>query len=394
MYIGFLTRWNAACATSILAELIGREWVKMGHKLRVYAPLNDPRLVQNLDEDYVSRCYTMVSKDWRKTESIFYENEILKDEHDIFIVQKVDFIIATNELFNTLKKLKERGTKIVYIVHERKMPFADEGLFEKFIGFEWDALVCFDKRYEKFLLEYFPKNKIHMIPFPCHPIIFKNHEEVREKLNLPTKSKIILSFGWRITEILETIPILDQVNKTHDFTYIVLTNPEHYDDWQIKVLYEFTKKNCKSSEPLNPSKCLKLIENTYNFIKFIYDSPSIEKLYDYLIASDLLLVHKNETPPDEVVISSTVIFALGSLTPIITSDTKFVETLEDEVIKYKSLQELKEKLTKALEDEEFVRKVKERAFDYAMKNSADVIARKYIQLFEELLGAKITEYLS
>ena len=33
-----LSRWNTACGVSLHAELVGREWVKMGHKLTVFAP--------------------------------------------------------------------------------------------------------------------------------------------------------------------------------------------------------------------------------------------------------------------------------------------------------------------------------------------------------------------
>lgn len=39
MKIVMMTRWNIPCGVSLHAELIGREWVKMGHDLRVLAPV-------------------------------------------------------------------------------------------------------------------------------------------------------------------------------------------------------------------------------------------------------------------------------------------------------------------------------------------------------------------
>jgi len=44
------------------------------------------------------------------------------------------------------------------------------------------------------------------------------------------------------------------------------------------------------------------------------------------------------------VISSTVFATLGALTPVMTSDLPFVETLEEEVIKYSDLDDLKNKM--------------------------------------------------
>ena len=56
MKIGMLSRWNTACGVSLHAELIGREWIKMGHSLTVFAP-NNIRPVKE-DEEYVIRCYS------------------------------------------------------------------------------------------------------------------------------------------------------------------------------------------------------------------------------------------------------------------------------------------------------------------------------------------------
>ena len=39
MKIKMMSRWNTSCGVSTHAELVGRAWVEMGHKLKVLAPL-------------------------------------------------------------------------------------------------------------------------------------------------------------------------------------------------------------------------------------------------------------------------------------------------------------------------------------------------------------------
>ena len=75
---------------------------------------------------------------------------------------------------------------------------------------------------------------------------------------------------------------------------------------------------------------------------------------------------------------------LGSLTPIITSDTGFVEFLEDEVLKYRSFMEFKRLLIKALRGEIELEKVIRAAERYARRNSPRRIASKFIKLFNEI----------
>jgi len=86
----------------------------------------------------------------------------------------------------------------------------------------------------------------------------------------------------------------------------------------------------------------------------------------------------------EVAISSSVLMCLGSLTPIITSDTGFVEFLEDEVLKYRSFNEFKQLLIKALRGEIELKKIIRAAERYAKKNSPRRIASKFIELFNEV----------
>jgi len=56
MKIAILSRWNTVCGVSLHAELVGREFVKNGHSLTVFAP-NNIRPVGK-DEEYVIRCFS------------------------------------------------------------------------------------------------------------------------------------------------------------------------------------------------------------------------------------------------------------------------------------------------------------------------------------------------
>jgi hypothetical protein len=51
MKISMMTNWNVSCGVSTHAEAVGREWVRMGHQLKVFAPYHTIRT--NKDEDYV-----------------------------------------------------------------------------------------------------------------------------------------------------------------------------------------------------------------------------------------------------------------------------------------------------------------------------------------------------
>jgi len=54
MRIEMLSRWNTACRVSFHAELVGREWIKMGHKLTIFASKSIRPIGE--DEEYVIRC--------------------------------------------------------------------------------------------------------------------------------------------------------------------------------------------------------------------------------------------------------------------------------------------------------------------------------------------------
>ncbi|RII00756.1 hypothetical protein B9J77_01705 [candidate division NPL-UPA2 bacterium Unc8] len=110
---------------------------------------------------------------------------------------------------------------------------------------------------------------------------------------------------------------------------------------------------------------------------------SIEKLYQYLYASDLLLYNK-PTKPDTVVVASTAFQCLGSGCPIVALESSFVEMFGNSVYRYENDRELKISIVSAFEKDERCKKVIRDAKEYVEENSAMNVAKKFVGLFESL----------
>ncbi len=353
MKIAFMTRWNAACGTSLLGELIGRELLKMGHELHILAPSNDDKLFDEPAREEVKRCYSIYRFGWRVVEEELDPEPFLDLDYDIFLAQGFTFITCVNRFREIFPRIKGKA-KTVYIVHERTLdssPFAE---------FDWDALVCFDERYKRMVGKAVREEKCRTIPYPYHPVVRGDREEARRRLDLPRAKKIVLSFGWRARDYLPLLPILEEVSERFPLNYLVVADP--------RVAPELTELKEKE------------------FVELRYEVPPTDRLYTYLHASDCLLLYREEARSGELVVSSIVHMCLGSLTPIVTSATRYVEMLEDEVVKYSDLRELKDRLIRVFEDRAFTSRVRRAAERLVKENSAERIAREYVSLFESLLS--------
>ena len=61
MKIAIMGAWNSDSGASVLAELIGHQWEKMGHQLTVFSFLKKDfhgTAIAKKDESYVKRCFT------------------------------------------------------------------------------------------------------------------------------------------------------------------------------------------------------------------------------------------------------------------------------------------------------------------------------------------------
>lgn len=346
MNIAMMSAWNTDSGASVHAELIGREWIKMGHRLKVFTFFDSDfhgTAIVGEDEDYVVRCFTTSDC----TNRYLDPRPILSADYDVFVAQDLG-MLPKDELAKIFHHIRRKASTLS-IIHDSG-PSPDPSFYQ----FDWDRIVCFDHRYEAFLRKYHPTDKILIIPFPCHPLQRGDKKEARQKLGLPQDRKIILIFGQRVKEHLPLLPVMKEVNSHLPFLLLVVSQ--------------------KDVEELRKMEGLEM--------EIRKESPSITSLYDYLHASDILILHR--TPCDGVVVSSAAFQCLGSGCPILARQSPFFETLREVVVTYSNFQEFKESLLDLfLRGEKY--QASQRALeDFVSKNSAEAVAKKYIDLFEAM----------
>jgi hypothetical protein len=347
MKIGIMSRWNAACGVSVHAELIGRAWVAMGDEVKVFAPVeHDTTILTNKDEPYVTRCYSLNSyysklSFWKGFSHNFDPRPFLENDYELFVAQNVE-ILPMKPLLKIYSQIKEKA-KTVMVIHEGKLPTDPD-----FYKFDWDRIVCFDQRYKKFLVKKFPEEKIRIIPYPCHPLKYGDKTEKRKKLGLPLDKKIILNYGIGVYRHLHLLPKIRRLNEKYPIIFLVITDrPDWFELWDA-------------------------IKEKYKFVKLIKASLFTEDLYDYLHASDALLIHKDSS--EAVVVASTAYICLGSGCPILAHATNFVETLDKEILKYSG--DPTERLIEVFEEKEPYKIAFKKAAEYVENYSSYMIAKQ------------------
>lgn len=351
--------WNAANGPAIHAELVGRAWVKLGHQLTIFSAEKHPdaRPTGQSDEDFVIRHFTVEQIAPFTRASAFDASPWLDTEYEIFLAQNVERLPA-ERLLEHFPRIKEKAMT-VQVVHEGKAP--EDPLYYRF---DWDAIVCFDYRYRDFLVQSFPPEKIHLIPYPYHPLQLGDKRGARAELGLSQDEKIVFSFGFRAREILSVLPALKEIASDYPLRYLVVANPE------------------------SDVGDLAQARGHYDFIDLQIKPLPLSELYTYLHAADVLLIHRESSTRYPAVVSSSVAQALGSGCPILFHESNFVELSGDEILKYRDLEDMKGKLAEIFEGGFSVDRVKA----FLDEHDAERIAQRYLELFEELLirrrGAK------
>lgn len=245
-----------------------------------------------------------------------------------------------------------KKAKTILIIHEGKAPENRD-----FYKFNFDSIVCFDERHrDRFLRDIFPEEKIHIIPYPCHPLKKGNKEQARKILGLPLDKRIVFNYGLGVFRHLHLLPEMERLSQRHPLLLLTLTEVQ---DWYD--LFEVAKKR-------------------YRFIELRKGPVCLESLYSYLHASDAFLLHKDST--EATTVSSTIYTCLGSGCPILTYNTNFVEDLGEEIIKYKKISK---PLVEIFEGNARVKITLRKAEELVKRNSSYKIGKRFIELFEKLL---------
>lgn len=353
MKIGMMGGWNTNSGASFHAELVGREWVKQGQGLSVFTFYDyafHGTVITDKDEDYVRRCFTVSSYTPPKLDPIPF----LTQKYEIFVTQDLG-MLPKDELAKIFNRIKKRA-KTVNVIHDGRL--SDD---PSFYQFDWDAIVCFDERYRKFLTRLYEPSKVHIIPYPCLPLKKENKIEKRKKLGLPLDKKIVFSFGPAGSRTLEVLPAIKELASKYPLLCLIVTKEK-----------DALKKFKEQAELIRLRRTMETRE----------EAPDTDRLYDYLHASDVLIFNKSSLP--QVVVSSTAFQCLGSGCPIVVKESNFVEYFDKEVLKFSNLDEFKLRVSAVLDETDELKTTLKAADEYVTKNSAPEIAKKYIELFKTL----------
>jgi len=351
MKIGMMSSWNTDSGASVHAELVGREWVKMGHSLKVFSFIKKPGYFHGTtfvaeDEDYVIRCFSC----FNAPQVFFDPRPFLLEDYEIFIGEDIG-MFPLDELSKIYRFIQKKA-KTVNVIHTNVLP--DRASFYQI---DFDAIVCFDDRFYQFLTKVFPPKKIHIIPYPCNPHLPGNKIEARKELNLPLYRKIILTFGPNAVKfhLIELSDAIEKLKDKYPITFLIVT--------------------LRDIDKIEPYK------DKFDII-VREESPDITRLYKYLYASDVLLY--NKIAKEGAVLSSTAFQTLGSEIPIVALKSSYTYGLEDVLFEYTNKDELIENIIEIFQEGERYKKWKSNLIKFLNQRSASAIAEKFIKLFKKL----------
>lgn len=97
MRIAIMSPWNDCCGVSVHAELIGREWMRQGHEIVVFAPTQERvggRMpIETEDERFVYRNWEMYRygakvEDESSLNLYFDPSPVVNEDYDLFVIEK------------------------------------------------------------------------------------------------------------------------------------------------------------------------------------------------------------------------------------------------------------------------------------------------------------------
>ena len=356
MRIAFLSRWNATCGAGLHAELLCKGFLSMGFDVLVFAPSIESanadwhhRMIDVEDEEWVVRVY-------EETSELEYPAggclgaEVLEGDYDVLVVEIYNRL-PVSKLTEIHEKIR-RKAKLVGVLHlawRRDIPPT--------LKIGWDAIVIFDKRYYNELLARYDLSnvgRVEEIPYPFAVVDAPptRIEEAGEKF-------LFFTYGRQPElEYLDYVRGLREVCSRDRAAYFVLRS-----DGRLPI-----------DEPWIIQKV---------------DRPSLKRIHGYLRGADLHLIPKSDTRG--VVISSTLYQSLYSGTPTMVPDTRYFENVpsveeDGPVMKYRlgDLEDFVRKVRRLMRDDSLRDGLSERARRYALEASDEVVAKRFLELFEAL----------
>jgi hypothetical protein len=348
--IGMMGAWNTDSGAAIHAELIGSGWIELGHKLTVLTFLEKSfhgTVLTAGDEEYVRRCFSTS----RAQPQTLDPAPFLDSDYQYFVAQDIGMV--PKDLLREIFPHISRKAKTINVIHDGKLS-SDPSFFQ----FDWDGIVCFDKRYADFLKEAYPEEKIFIIPYPCHAWRPGNKEQSRKRLNLPQEKKIIFLFGLASQLAAAAFGALKSLQEKYPLEVIVVTT-------YFRALQEWRK-----------------IAQENSFVKLIEKVLTLDELYSYLYASDLFFYHKPSLPT--VAVSSTAYQVLGSGCPMVALDSNFVQGFGRAIMTYRDERGMIANIESVFRQDTRYSELLRAQKKYVDENAGVRIAEKFIDLFKRL----------
>lgn len=350
MKFGLMGAWNVDSGAAVHTEIFGRSLIEMGHKLSVFTYMKENfhgTTILKEDEDFVHRCFTT----WNTPQPKFNPIPFLTADFDYFVAEDHGMfpLDSLAKIFHWIKK----RAKTLTVIH-------DAGLKDdaSFYQFDWDAIVCFDDRYRDFLITAYPKKIVHIIPHPCFSYRPGNRVKARQELNLPQNEKIIFLFGQTAKFGSEIFPVLSNLARTYPLKVLVVSKiPSTLESWAWYAKSE---------------KIIELRE----------EAPDINKLYQYLYASDIFIYHKPST--QGITVASSIFQCLGSGCPTVAQKSNFTYPFKDNIMLYENPQGLEKWLVNILDETADYKKMMKKTKQFVIDNSGQAIALKIIKLLKKL----------
>jgi len=360
--IGLVSPWNDCCGVAVHAWLVGSAWLRMGHELVVFAPI-DERLKGRLpvdapDEPFVIRCWEMYQHGDRLEDDgilgLYLDpRPLLEEDFDVLFVEK-PCSTPLGKLMKLMHWLKRKGP-VVAVMHAGIVP-----RLRSFYRAEWDAAALFDERFYRLYGHVIKARRLAIIPYPFHPVKVGDKEVARRELGLPSDVEIVLAFGVRAKHLWPLMPYIAHLAERRDLKLLILA--EH-------------------GEGLKHALALR---KRYDFVEVRREAPHYEALYAYLHASDAVVLHR--PPADYVPISSTVHLCLGAMRPLLCPDNNFFEVYDGAVVKYSGPEDFAEKLEAVLDGDTLVDEALRKAKLMVDENRPEKIAEELLELALDGVG--------
>ncbi len=346
MKICFMTAWNLDSGPFIHASLIVKELINMGHKVNVLSFIRDSfhgTAFIDRDKPYVTRCFST----YNSSPPVLDVEPFIENDYDVFIVE--DLGMMPMDLLYKIFPVIKRKALTINVVHDKK-----PSLKHSYYQFEWDAVICTDKRFSNFLKKIYPPDIIHIIPHPVNPMKKGDKARARKKMKLPMDKKILFTFGQRVRFLKEILPTLKSLTKKYPLATLVVSNRDT--DYLKKI---------KHPEIILHEK-----------------RPNLETIYDYLHASDALILHRNDL--GGAVYSSSTYQCLGAGCPILASDVDLFFPFKKEVFKYANKTELKKNIIDIFEETPRHKSIMKAAENLIEDNSPNKITKQFLELFKSI----------